>query len=181
LGKVKPPQKAKLICGMISSDIDLFESISAELVGKYGEIDSKSDIMEFTETDYYKKEMGDGLKKFFVSFKELIEPSDIADVKLFTQELEEKKSSNGKRTINLDPGYIDEAKLVLASTKDNQHRIYIGKSIFAEITLRYKGNSFSSWEWTYRDYKREEYINYFIKVRDIFRRQMGRKEKNIKI
>ena len=166
---------------MISSDVDLFEILSEELRKKYGETDSKSDIMEFTQTGYYKEEMGEELKKFFISFKELIEPSYIADVKLFTQELEEKYSINGKRTINLDPGYIDEAKLVLATTKDNQHRIYIARSIFAEITLRFQGDTFCSWEWTYRDYKREEYINYFIKVRDIFRSQMGRKQKKINI
>jgi len=177
LGKIRPPKKVKLFCGMISSEETLFPPITEELTSVFGSVDSMSPIMPFAQTDYYREEMGENLKKFFVSFTPLIDAVSIVDAKLFTQEIENKYSdSKGRRRINLDPGYISEAKLVLATTKDHQHRIYIGRGIYAEVTLKFKDKTFVTWEWTYPDYKKEEYIDYFIGVRNTLRSQLGRRE-----
>ncbi len=175
MGKIRPPKKVKLFCGMISSDESLFNTVIEELSVKFGPVDCKSSVMPFTQTDYYKKEMGEKLKKFFVSFTELIDSIFLVDVKIFTQEIEEKYSLNGKRRINLDPGYLSEAKMVLATTKDHQHRIYMGKGIYGEVTLKFQNKTYEPWEWTYNDYKKEEYIEYFIELRNILRKQLGRK------
>ncbi|MEQ8190139.1 MAG: DUF4416 family protein [Candidatus Eremiobacterota bacterium] len=179
MGKIRPPKKVKLFCGMISSDESLFNTVIEELSVKFGPVDCKSSVMPFTQTDYYKEEMGENLKKFFVSFTLLIDSIFLVDVKIFTQEIEEKYSLNGKRRINLDPGYLSEAKMVLATTKDHQHRIYMGKGIYGEVTLKFKNKTYEPWEWTYNDYKKEEYIEYFIELRNILRKQLGRKQRDI--
>jgi len=175
LGKVKPVPKVKLICGMLSSNEELLLKITEELSKKWGEADNKSEIMDFSHTNYYKDEMGENIKRLFVSFKNLVSPSFLVDAKLLTQEIEAMYVSEGRRIINLDPGYICEGKLVLASTKNHQHRIYMDRGIYAEVTLRFVDRHFTSWEWTYPDYKTEEYITYFTEVRNLLRRQLGRK------
>lgn len=175
MGKVRPPKKVKLFCGMISSDELLFNSVIEDLIMKFGPVDSKSSVMIFDQTDYYKEEMGENLKKFFISFTDLIDSIFLVDVKLFTQEIENKYTSEGKRRINLDPGYLSEAKMVLATTKDHQHRIDMGRGIYGEVTLKFKNKTYEPWEWTYNDYKKAEYIAYFIELRNILRSQLGRK------
>ncbi len=112
--------------------------------------------------------MGKGLKRQFLGFSRLIGQDDLAEIKCFTNKLEKKFSlfpDRPSRQINLDPGYLSPAKLVLATIKDYNHRIYIGKNIYAEITLHFQGSSFKAWEWTYPDYKTKECIEFFNKVR----------------
>ncbi len=170
MGKINPPEKVKLIAGLISQDEALFDQIGALLEKKLkNKVDFNSPIMDFDYTDYYDKEMGGRLKRKFISFKKLVRLEGIAKVKLLTNEIEKRFLKDGKRTINIDPGYIDMAKLVLLSTKDYSHRIYIGQGIFAEVTLHYKDKRFNFWPWTYPDYRSEEYINVFGKIRDIYR------------
>jgi uncharacterized protein DUF4416 len=77
-----------------------------------------------------------------------------------------------QRRINLDPGYIDLAKLVLATTKDQQHRLYLGQGIYAEVTLRFTGGRFVPWDWTYPDYRTAEYLAFFDAVRQRYRQQL---------
>ena len=80
-----------------------------------------------------------------------------------------------KRRINIDPGYINAGKLVLATTKDWQHRLYLGEGIYGEVTLRFKGVSFSVWEWTYPDYQTADYIEIFNLIRELFMRKISKK------
>jgi hypothetical protein len=87
-----------------------------------------------------------------------------------TNALEAKLSKEGKRTVNIDPGYIDMAKLVLFSTKDYTHRLYLNKGIFAEVTLYYKDDTFNPWPWTYPDYKSSEYIAIFNHIRGLYKK-----------
>ena len=82
--------------------------------------------------------------------------------------MEEALASDGKRRINLDPGYISQSKLVLATTKNHGHRIYLGKGIYAEVTLRYRNKAFRPWEWTYPDYRTEEYVEILEEIRSIY-------------
>ncbi len=114
--------------------------------------------------------MGKNLTRVFAAFDNLIEKDRIVDIKLKTNQIEDNLFSvNGKRSVNIDPGYLTSAKVVLATTKNFQHRLYLKKGIFAEVTLRYKKDSYSPWEWTFRDYKREESIDFFNKLRVIYR------------
>lgn len=102
-------------------------------------------------------------------FKNLISEEDIADIKIKTNQIEKELSVEGKRKINLDPGYIGLAKLVLATTKDYSHRIYLRRGIYGEVTLIYRGNSFTPHINTYRDYSDREYIELFNLARNIYR------------
>ena len=117
--------------------------------------------------------MGGGLKRRFLGFKKLVRLERIAKVKLETNDIERRLSINGKRTVNIDPGYVDMAKLVLLSTKDYSHRVHIGNGIFAEVTLHYKDKRFNFWPWTYPDYKSLEYARIFGIIRDIYRDTKG--------
>lgn len=175
MGRISyPPKKVKLIAGLIANDEALLDKIGARLEkGLKNKIDFKSDVMDFTHTDYYDKEMGGGLKRRFLSFKRLMRLETMAKVKLLTNDIEERFCVDGKRAVNIDPGYVDMAKLVLLSTKDYSHRVHIGNGIFAEVTLHYKNNRFDFWPWTYPDYKSEEYARIFGIIRDIYRDTKG--------
>ncbi|HQP91370.1 MAG TPA: DUF4416 family protein, partial [Candidatus Omnitrophota bacterium] len=150
---------AKLIIGLISGNTQLFKKAATILEKKYGPIEDDSQIFSFDLTDYYKKEMGADLKRQFITFKKLIHSEKLADIKIFTNRLEFKLSKNPeKRDINIDPGYISLSKLVLATTKSFVHRIYMGKGIFEEVTLYYKGHSFCPGPWTYPDFRLETHL-----------------------
>ena len=173
MGKAKSPSPVKLIIATFTSRLELFQEIETELEKKYGEIDFKGPVFDSNHTDYYQEEMGFGLKKKFISFKNLISPEKINSIKLFTNKLESKYSKEGKRIVNIDPGYVDNSKLVLASTKNYYHRIYLGKGIYAEVTLFFKEKSFQQLPWTYPDYKTDASIDIFNKIREIYRNQLA--------
>lgn len=160
--------RVKLITGLIYSDEAVFIKARNKLRRKFGRVDFESEKIDFNYTNYYQLEMGQGLKRRFISFAKLIPIQDLYRIKLFTKRLEAKFSVAAKRTINIDPGYVDLAKLVLASTKDYAHRIFLRKGIFAEITLTYRQDTFSRNDWTYPDYCTKEYIDIFNRIRKIF-------------
>lgn len=172
MGRVRKPEDVKLITGLISADPGLFHKIKSLLEKRLNNtVDFESPVLDFTHTDYYEKEMGRGLKRKFFSFKKKVGPDNIEKVKLLTNAIEKKTSVNGKRTVNIDPGYLDLSKLVLFSTKDYSHRIYIKRGIFAEVTLFYKDKKFNPWPWTYPDYKTGEYLSVFESIRDLYKTQ----------
>ena len=178
MGKIYPLKKVKLIAGLISNDEALLDKIGYRLEKRLkNKIDFKSDVIDFAYTDYYDKEMGGGLKRKFLSFKRLVRLETIAKVKLLTNDIEKRFCIDGKRAVNIDPGYVDMAKLVLLSTKDYSHRVHIGNGIFAEVTLHYKDKRFNFWPWTYPDYKSGEYARIFGIIRDIYRGAKGAKKK----
>ncbi len=172
MGKISDVRPVKLIAGFIFRDILFFEKAKEFLCRKYGAADFESDPFPFDLSDYYADEFGTGLTRKFLSFKKLIQPVDLADVKTFTNKLERRLSLSRRRTVNIDPGYLNLAKLVLASTKDYVHRIYLSRGIFAEVTLFFKGKSFNAREWTYPDYRSKSHIALFNKIRDIYAFQL---------
>jgi len=175
MGKIKYPRSVKLVVGMIFAQDKFFHNAKKELIKKYGEVDFESYSLPFIYTNYYREEMGDRLWRKFISFKSLIDPEKIVTVKIFTNKLEEMFFFPGtsKRQVNIDPGYLDLAKLVLATTKDFAHRVYLDKGIYAEVTLRYsKDEGFRPWNWTYPDYRSREYLDVFNHIRKIYQRQL---------
>lgn len=172
MGKAKRPRQVKLLIGMLAKDKSLFDIVEEFFIKMFGNIDYKSPVLPFAHTDYYKKEMGAPLERRFVSFRKLIHPEYLPKIKIATNSLEEKlgKKENGsrKREINIDPGYISDSKLVLATTKNYFHRIYLDKGIYAEVTLTWKKGGFQPFEWTYPDYKTEEYIGTLNTIRNAY-------------
>jgi len=167
--EVKP---VKLICAVLFSESVDLDSISKDLNSRFGDMDIKSPVFDFNLSDYYENEMGKSLKKRFYSFEKLVMPDDLAEIKNSTIKIESQYSSNGKRTVNLDPGYLEESKLVLASTKNFSHRIYLKDGIWAELTLSYANGNFVTHPWTYPDYATEPAFEFLLKVREIYGRQL---------
>ena len=173
MGKIKSPLPVKLIIAIFTPQPDLFPKIERELEKKWGKIDFKCPLFDFNYTDYYQEEMGFDLKKKFICFESLISPENLDSIKLSTNELEKKYSVADKRLVNIDPGYISNSNLVLASTKDYYHRIYLGNGIYAEVTLFFQKDSFQPLLWTYPDYKTSESIDIFNRIRGIYRKQLA--------
>ncbi|MBL7069729.1 MAG: DUF4416 family protein [Candidatus Omnitrophica bacterium] len=166
----------KIIAGLIFKDRETLKKTLRVLSRKLGPIDMESEIFPFNLTRYYNDEMGEDLKRKFISFRKLRDSKDIYKLKLFTNKVEKRLSISGRRRINIDPGYLTLAKLVLFTTKDYSHRIYIEDGIYAEVTLSFKNGSYKPWEWTYPDYKTTDYITFFNRVRSLYIN--GLKKKN---
>ena len=175
MGKIRKHQPVKLIIGFIFQKKSVLNKVKGILEKEFGKIDFESQILAFTHTSYYEPEFGKDLKRKFIGFKYLIQPQILPKIKIITNSIEDKLSSRGLRLINIDPGYLDMAKLVLASTKDYKHRIYLGKGIYAEIALFYQNKSFTPWEWTYPDYRTADYIAIFNHIREIYAKQIKNK------
>ena len=69
------------------------------------------------------------------------------------------------RAVNLDPGVIEASKLILATTKNYSHRIYIGEKMYAEVTLVFDKGGWCPLPYTYPDYKQQCYFDFFDKAR----------------
>ena len=142
----------------------------------WGPLVLKSPVFEFTETSFYTKSMGTDLKKQFLAFENLISPSEIAPTKHWSNDREKQYAETfdhpENRPLNVDPGYISEAKLVLVTTKDRDHRIYLDKGIFAEVTLFFRRGVWESSRWTYPDYQRQDFQAFFTKCRDLLRERI---------
>jgi len=173
MGEIKEPYPVKLFMGMISAEMGLFKEVEARLIESFGDIDMESPIREWSHTDYYQGEMGTGLMRKFVFFKSLIDPGSIADVKIHTNRVERLYLNNqGGRRINLDPGYIDLSKVVLATTKNYSHRIYLRGGIYAEVTLIYREGEYHPLAHTYRDYASIDYREIFKRARRLYHDQI---------
>ena len=170
MGIIKRPGRVKLVAGLLFNDPDRYNAAKKALTKVFGRIDFESGSLDFVHTSYYNEEMGPGLKRRFLSFERLCDLNNICAVKVRTNALEKRYAKEGRRTINIDPGYLDLSKLVLFSTKDYSHRIYLGKGIFAEVTLFYQGNNFNPWPWTYPDYKSKEYLDIFRTIRKLLQK-----------
>jgi len=170
----QPPSTVKLICAFIYSREDIYERVITFLAQKYGKIDFQSPAIDFNFTDYYEPEMGKNLTRRFISFDKLVNADRLADIKDFCIKIEKKFAPAQKRRINIDPGYINEAKLVLATTKDFHHRIYLKNGIFAEITLAYsaKEKNFTDLSTTFPDYRTKEYKEILLHIRGLYRSRL---------
>lgn len=166
------PLPAQFFAGLLCADENLFLEAADILTEKYSGIDLQSSVFFFDHTSYY-SEMGDNLKKFFISFEELLSREAIVEMKLFTNELEKRLSLSGKqRLINIDPGYMTLSNVFLASCKDFYHRVYLAKGIFLENEYRYINKEYTFWPWTYPDYQKKEYLDYFYSLRRIYQKKL---------
>lgn len=172
---MKPIDKApkvKLLAGILYKKKFLLNKCFELLVNELGDIDYKSESFLFDITDYYACEMGSPLYRIFISFEKLITPDLLADVKIQTNNIESQLSQAGNRTVNIDSGYLDYDKIVLASAKYNGNKIYLKKGIWADLTLHYQKGIFSPYPWSFPDFKEGEYNDVFLKIREIYKKQI---------
>jgi len=141
----------------------------------FGPVALESPAFSFDQTKYYEPTMGPGLRKVFYAFGERIDPARLVEIKLRTNAWEQEYAELGRheepRPLNLDPGYVALGKLVLASTKDFCHRIYLERGIYAEVTLFYRHGRWEHHDWTFADYRRGDYQAFFSECRDYLHRE----------
>lgn len=173
MAEPEAPPYVKLICGLISSREDLLAQACQKLDALWGPIDICSEIYPFDLTAYYEPEMGKSLLRRFVAFDQPVLPDVLAEVKRKTNEIEDEFAACfpevARRPINLDPGYITEANLVLASMKNFSHRIYLSQGVYAEVTLLYRKGHWEKLAWTFPDYGSGRYDEFLTNARHALR------------
>ncbi|MBN1399275.1 MAG: DUF4416 family protein [Anaerolineae bacterium] len=172
MGQVLQPTPVKLIVPMLAREAAWFERAERRLAAHFGPTDYVSALLPFEHTRYYEPEFGPDLLRLFIAFARLIDPGSLAEIKLLTNALEAEWSVESRRQINLDPGYLSGAKLVLATTKNQAHRIYLGQGIYAEVTLMYRDRDYRALPWTYPDYASEAYLRVLREVRALYMQQL---------
>jgi hypothetical protein len=161
----------KPILAVLAASADLMEAACAAVRESIGAIEVEGEVLPWPTSDYYRDEMGEEISRRFVALAAL-EPADhLAERKRATNVLEERWRSGRGRRVNLDPGYVDLHRLVLASTKEAAHRIYLSAGIWAEVTLHFEHGAFRPYPHTYPDYADARAIAFFSRVRELFRRQ----------
>ena len=178
MGRAKEPQPAKLFMSLIASEDAILDMSLKDLRLAFGEIDFTSERFPFEFTDYYTEEMGSPLFRHFITFERLISIPLLPEIKQTTNRLEEKYSTpDGKRRVNIDPGYLSLVHAILATTKGYTHRPYLRDGIYADLTLVYQNKTFQPLEWTYPDYRQDQIILLFNRFRKEYLEDLkGREE-----
>lgn len=170
MGTPRLPLPVKPICGLLSADDDLLRRARQMLVRLWGPVEFETPVWPFWQTTYYEREMGKDLKRQFLAFERLVSPEALAQLKRDSNAIEQQIAEEClaleiERPVNIDPGLIDPARLILATTKDRAHRIYVGQGIYAEVTLYWTEGAWHPSAWTYPDYREPAYHEFFSRVR----------------
>jgi hypothetical protein len=173
MSTIQLPDPVKVIASLLSPDNDILAEVISRMSEEYGDIDYVSELLPFEYTDYYSAEMGERLARRFISFDALMDPGDLSQIKVFTNSIEAQRAEGGRRQVNIDPGYISEAHLILATGKRYTHRPYIGNGVYADLTLMYRNRTFQPLEWTYPDYAGDRIITMLIRMRTKYLLQLA--------
>ena len=180
MGAIFEFEKEKLIIGVIYHEKEILEKALDILVCEFGEIEDVSEEFSFSEefSNYYDDEIGgEGMRRIY-SFQRLVDPSLQADIKIRTNEIEAEFSIDGKRRINLDPGFINHGRLMLATTKETGFRVPLKDGIYTELTLFWARGGWQKFPWSYRDYQSERVQKFITKVRKTYLSQRKENMKN---
>ncbi len=172
--KPSPPDPVKMFVAVLYSDEVLLEKSLKILEDEYGPMDYRSRPMPFQVTSYYVDEMGETIQRIFLSFEKLIDPGRLAEIKIRTNQIEDELAVEGRRRINLDCGYMDVCKVILASAKYNGQKIYLGRGIYGDPTLHYEKGHFTAYSWSFPDFKTGQYERIFLRIRELYK--VGRKK-----
>ena len=176
MGTIQPPQRVLPLLAAFSRYPAALDFAKTTMEQNWGPVQLVSPVFDFRETDYYHESMGDGLLKQFFVLQHLHDPAGLADWKRQTNQWEcsYAKMAPGEtlRPLNADPGYLTLAKLVLATTKDHAHRLYLRDGIYAEVTLFFHQRQWRPHPWTFPDYARDDYRAFFLDCRDYLRSQL---------
>jgi hypothetical protein len=172
MGVENPFPPVKLFCGLIYSEAVSLDRVQKRLAERCGAIQSCSDPMPFIQTDYYRQEMGDPLWRRFVVFSGSVKSTELPDIKRYCNQAEIEMAVGGKRTVNIDPGYLSLANVVIATTKNHFHRIPLRDGIYAHLEYIVKHQKLLPLEWTYPDFLQDDYLDFFDRLRRSFKEQL---------
>ncbi|MCU0608890.1 MAG: DUF4416 family protein [Chitinispirillaceae bacterium] len=153
MGTIDQPLPVRLFMAVMYDEAVAIDSIWSCLDSQFGVRPFSHGPVPFSWSDYYAPEMGTGLVKVYCCYEQLIDRARLPEIKVLTNGIEQDFAVAGRRRVNIDPGYIARDKLVLASTKDFYHRLYLGSGIFGEVTLHFRKGAFRHFSWTYPDYQ----------------------------
>jgi hypothetical protein len=170
------PDAVKLIVSILAVNTEQMDGVIGQLAERYGAPDVIGALHGFHYTDYYAPEMGSGLIRRFLSFHALIRPELLPEIKIAANSIEIERSERAGRQVNLDPGYISSAHLILATGKGYTHRPYLRRGIYADLTLVFQDRTFHSLPWTYPDYADAGQITFFNRVRQRYMMQLRQGE-----
>jgi len=165
MGTLRTPAPVRLLIGILARSDDLVTAILPTLTERFGHLDLCLDPIPYTWTNYYQDEIGSTPVRAIVAFEDLISREEIVAIKQWTNELELQGHEDGKRPVNLDPGYMTLGQFFLATTKDQRQRVYVRNGIFVEPTLYFQDGSWHAFPWTYRDWQSPLYLDYLGRVR----------------
>ncbi len=165
MGTVRNAAPVQLICAVCYQDDAIRRLAVNQLLALYGPSSQRSPVLLFDHTKYYQDEMGAPLHKYILAFDGLIDPMDAVEIKWATNRIEARYAAGGKRRINLDPGYLEAAKLILVTTKNFSHRIYLGRGIYGDVQLFWRHGGFQANPWTYPDYLEKSTLEFLTLLR----------------
>ncbi len=171
------PQRAdpvKLVVPALWADRDAFERARDAMVDSWGAVDFEGVDHAFDVTGFYEPEMGRDLQRRLLAFERLIAPETLPALKLEANRIEDELAAGGRRVVNLDVGYLDHHKLVLASAKPAGQKIYLGDGIWADIMFRYRGGRLEPFEWTFPDFRDGRYESELLSIRARYLDQLRR-------
>jgi len=166
------PMPVKYFAAVLFRDDEELSKAKDTLTVKWGVIDYEGRDHPFDITDYYEPEMGKHLNRRLLSFEKLHLPTQIVDMKLEFNAIETGLAHEGKRTVNLDVGYLDHNKFVLASAKEAGQKIYLDKGIYADLSGRYKAGKYRPFEWSFPDFKEGRYDEDLLAIRSLYLGQL---------
>jgi hypothetical protein len=172
MAELSAAEPVKMFTGIIYGNEKALLSARTFLEKALGPLDYESSAMPFNFTTYYEEEMGSPLFRIFYSFERLAQPDDLIEIKLMTNELEKALMTDGKRTVNIDPGSIDYFKVVLPSAKYGGQKIYLGKGIWGDLTLVYEKGTFKPLPWAFPDFGGGAYDDILLAIRSLYKKQM---------
>jgi len=181
--KPSEPDEVKVFFSLFSSSLESLDLSMERLKKMLGDMDYISPLLDFDFTDYYEEEFGKALKRYILSLTDLQGRDCLVRLKWIATDLEMELAKEfgvlPKRIVDIDPGYISPAQLVLASHKDFSHRIYLGDRVYADLTLIRQKKEWKRLEWTYPDYAGKVLQYHIERIREIYMKQL--KDKKIRL
>jgi len=165
-------EPVKLFVAVLYAREDALRTAYGLMESAWGGMDFIGADHPFNLTDYYEPEMGKNLLRRLISFRELFPPERLGEAKHIANDIEDKSAGENGRLVNLDVGYMDLNKVVLASFKGAGQKIYLGGGVWADMTARYRGGRYQPFEWTFPDFRDGRYDTELKTIREIYRAEL---------
>lgn len=154
-----------LFLAVMYGDKEALKNSIEEIEKNIGAVFFRMKEYDFNFTDYYESEFGSNLKKTICVFGIFIEKHELAEAKILCSQIEaDLAREDGKRTVNIDPGYFNEKEVVLASFKKKDFKEEMGESVFAHKVLEFDGIKVNEFFHTFPDFRSKDVKDFFLNL-----------------